>query len=196
MPRGPLAGNHPRAVRAYKVGADTVTVAPVAQAYPNLIAYAVQVNGESRGKLVYKSGKWTRGWYGVSFRPQLMWRGSISRMEWREGAEVILGGQTFRACVDAIPQAVRDGKFPTHDEVTVELEEIDRETAEKEAASERERAERKAAQDRAEADAEARRQESLDGLRSIRDTFGAALSNHERSALIAAIAKFGGSESE
>lgn len=55
---------------------------------------------------------------------------------------------------------------------------------------EAEAAERAARRERQRAEEDQRRQEILEGLRSIRETFGAALSNFETAALVEAISKF------
>lgn len=195
MPSGPLTGNHPKTTKVYEVEGLIVTVTPdPRETWDRRNSYYFQVNGETRGKIAYLSGRWTRGWAIHSFMPALSHYGS-SQLKSGQKTEVA-AGKTFAECIKAIPKFWLEARLPTIEEVHERLAIIDAQNAEKVAQREREKADRQAAQDRAQAEAEAARLETLEGLRSIRDNLGPGLTNHEMSALKAAIVKFGGDKGE
>jgi len=201
MTKGPLTGNHPKKAKTFPNG---VYVYPDPEpTWDRKTSYFVEYGGEPRGMLVYHSGQYSRGWEGRSLLDSdVKWKGSKSR-----GPKtcVYLGDATFAGCVDKFPFAVEAGQFPTAAEVGGIVAQADRDLAAKAAEDEAERAVDKfpfaveagqfptAAEDEAKPAALA---EALEGLRSIRDTFGAALSNHEMSALKSAIVRLGGGKDE
>lgn len=189
MPSGPLTGNHPKKVKVYDLDGVLVTVVPDPRKdWQDRVAYYFQVNGETRGRIAYRSERWTRGWCIHSFMPALPHYGS-SQLAYAQKQEVT-AGKTFAECVKAIPKYWLEARLPTIEEVRERLAIIDAQNAAKKDAYEREKAERAAKREQDAADAEALRLETLAGLTSIRDGIGAALTNFEMSALQAAIARF------
>lgn len=200
MTKGPVAGNHPRAVKSYAMGGLIVTVMPDRETRyygRQPVDYWLQINGETLGKIQYRSDRYTRGWELRNLIPHAVrWEGSNAEKYGRQGTEIPVDDRTWKGVLAAVPWAYAFGHLPTPTEVAAIIAEADAAIAAKKAKDEADQARWKAEREARAAAKEQRRVDTLEGLRSIRDGLGAALSNMERDALINAIVEFGGKADE